>query len=603
MLITPSDTADLSAPAARIRVGVGGFLRVMEGDAARTVRVYVVQAGDVLVRPVVRVFRTGTTASALTTDMRGNWAADRPPAFEIPDSDATTTPEPTTTPAPTPDPLLANLFAYYRFDGDLYDSSGNGRHLTAQSSPPHTYAAGKTGQALSGGDVRNPADPGGDGNTLDTISFTVSGWFKGITGGNTRSRGQFGWSGLCDISPLGNGTMSVTLNQIVSTTIGSGTIVNGQWHHVVVVWDHTNGYGIYLDGNAVEGGLAGGNPAGVSLDQHFQVVQGETSYGSSPKDGVGFWKGRALSGEDVAALYASGADHDPTAATPPLESIVPVAAYYYDTSHYGLVFGVPVVLIGFPDFTAGGLGVFESALDGGGFDGPGVLVVTDGTGLLVSDSVTVPSDDPAIRVYTTGARVAAGVYPLEAPPALTNAEAPYISGDPYTGSSISSGTGNWSGYGFSWATYLYQWQGRVEDVGNPWFDIDGETSADFAITSEHLNWWLRCRVTAVLGGTSSSPAYTEATAGITDPPAPEVYDIVIDPTEGTTETYFTFSCSVGPGAETVQWQISSDGESWSDTGEPGTVSGGSYAEGVWYLSILVNGVHRTSPGSITVTAA
>jgi hypothetical protein len=53
----------------------------------------------------------------------------------------------------------------------------------------------------------------------------------------------------------------------------------------------------------------------------------------------------------------------------------------------------------------------------------------------------------------------------------------------------------------------------------------------------------------------------------------------------------------------VQWQISSDGESWSDTGEPGTSSGGSYAEGVWYLSILVNGVHRTSPGSITVTAA
>ena len=42
---------------------------------------------------------------------------------------------------------VGNLVAYYNFDGNLNDSSGNGNNGTANG--PLTYAGGKSGQAVS----------------------------------------------------------------------------------------------------------------------------------------------------------------------------------------------------------------------------------------------------------------------------------------------------------------------------------------------------------------------------------------------------------------------------------------------------------------------
>jgi len=122
------------------------------------------------------------------------------------------------------------LMAWYKFDGNANDSSGNGRHGTATGAP--TYTAGKFGQAI----------------TLDGSSYVVITGYKGILGG-----GAFSITAWVKSTSTGDVTMVNWGTQVGGQRVdfrlyqgrlrvehGGGNLqantvlADGQWHHVAV---------------------------------------------------------------------------------------------------------------------------------------------------------------------------------------------------------------------------------------------------------------------------------------------------------------------------------------------------------------------------------
>ena len=140
-----------------------------------------------------------------------------------------------------------SLVAWYRFDGDASDSSGNNLHGTEMGNP--TYDAGVFGQAINldgDGDYVDCGDPV-EFDITDFITFTF--WIKVNAfdrGWNTvLSRGDDSWRS----SRAGtNNFMEAAVGGTSGNyTYGVTPVDDGEWHHVGWVYDGTMNY-LYLDG-------------------------------------------------------------------------------------------------------------------------------------------------------------------------------------------------------------------------------------------------------------------------------------------------------------------------------------------------------------------
>jgi len=140
-----------------------------------------------------------------------------------------------------------SLVAWYRFDGNALDSSGNEIHGTEMGDP--TYEPGVFGQAINLDGDGDYVDCGLDPKLDITEFLTFTYWIKVVAfdkeWNTVISRGDDSWrSSRADFNNFMEAAVGGTAgNYLYSVT----PVDDGQWHHIGWVYDGTMSY-IYVDG-------------------------------------------------------------------------------------------------------------------------------------------------------------------------------------------------------------------------------------------------------------------------------------------------------------------------------------------------------------------
>lgn len=197
--------------------------------------------------------------------------------------------------------LLTGLLAYYRFQADGTDSSGNGHDLTTLEGAG--FGAGLLANALTSGFLSDSVTIG------SFTTFSWSCWWKCSpdllefsTGGLFTMRRTAGQpvGGILIAGVAGDAAAQITVGSISLPPVPN----DGTWHQVVAVRVGAS-LTAYLDGVEAGTGVVSGSAA-----TKFDL--GVTGDVTTPLDEVGIWD-IALSAEQIAALYAAGVGFDPTA--------------------------------------------------------------------------------------------------------------------------------------------------------------------------------------------------------------------------------------------------------------------------------------------------
>lgn len=205
--------------------------------------------------------------------------------------------------------LLTDLLAYYRFNGNLRDSSGHDRHLFG-SVPSPVYAAGLLNRCLSENGGIYPGSLGLSG-PVASEPFTFSIWV--YRNNNSLPAEPTGWESgagvVFETQSDGSPTAAWALLLVGGGNLATGTMPTDQWNHLVATFDGTT-LTVYLNG-AVTHSYAPAMGAADWDDAGNFVVGADTGH---DLDEVGFW-GTDLTAQDVAALYNGGLGFDPTPPT------------------------------------------------------------------------------------------------------------------------------------------------------------------------------------------------------------------------------------------------------------------------------------------------
>jgi hypothetical protein len=208
--------------------------------------------------------------------------------------------------------LNTNLEAYYKFNNNGIDSSGNGRNLTYTGT--EAYAAGilENGYDLPGNEA-NFADRSMEDVPLRLVgtNYSISCWVNPTTlSGATvivekwDSGSPSGWSLLVPNA----GSVQFTHGSGVFLATATGLITTGSFHHIAVI---TNGTTIKIYINGVERA----SKAFVAVTSSTAVLRVGDRHGAldSPWDGVidetAIWS-RDLSLTELAQLYNNGNGYD-----------------------------------------------------------------------------------------------------------------------------------------------------------------------------------------------------------------------------------------------------------------------------------------------------
>ena len=211
--------------------------------------------------------------------------------------------------------LTTDLVSYYDFN----ETSGNLLDLTANS-----YDGSNTGITYSQTGIINDAYSFNGSTSKSNLGnndlgiatgFTISAWIKTSTSGylqimarDTSSNKRYFQFRLNDgVLEIIRWDLSNTLIGFVSST---GTVNNGAWHHVAVVFDNSVGTTLYIDGSP-DGtdSLTTNNQDGLGLNTIIGAR--EASLGSYSDffngliDETGIWN-RALTSTNVNELYNGG---------------------------------------------------------------------------------------------------------------------------------------------------------------------------------------------------------------------------------------------------------------------------------------------------------
>lgn len=199
--------------------------------------------------------------------------------------------------------LKLDCLGYYKFDGDLTDSSGHGNDLRSDPPPAPTFGTGVANECLASGAGYLKPLPG-----LTDFGLTVSAWFfttSGTGGGAGTGFGRGVEVGeayrLSYRSNGANGKVVLRDRTGVNVIDPGFTLALNEWHHAAFTYDGATAT-LYVDGAAV-GTFAHTLTAGWSL-----LTWGASATGSdftSPIDEVAAFS-HPLSAAQVARLYNSG---------------------------------------------------------------------------------------------------------------------------------------------------------------------------------------------------------------------------------------------------------------------------------------------------------
>jgi len=204
------------------------------------------------------------------------------------------------------EPAPGNLVAYWQFEGNANDSSGNGLHGTIMGAP--TFVAGKLGQAISLRGLNDFVEITGYKGILGTNAVSVTAWINTtatetstIVGWGPNASGQrFGFRVNAD---------RLRIEHAGGNVQGDTSVNDGAWHHVAVTVQSsaTISYPdviLYVDG--IDDTRATTDPDAFNLtaDQDVRI-------GSRPASNDRFFMGliddvriydRALTQEEIAWL-------------------------------------------------------------------------------------------------------------------------------------------------------------------------------------------------------------------------------------------------------------------------------------------------------------
>lgn len=237
--------------------------------------------------------------------------------------------------------LREGLAAYYPFDGNTDDASGNGLHMAAAEGGAARYVADRAGAEGAagefGGGLRLDA---AEGTAAMQGSFTFAAWVKTGERGTLRGENRNGFNTGCNflVHPADGGALgggygiAVWANGVNVFERGGGKLpavlrhaaeLGDGWHHVAFTVDANGAPALYVDGAFAKTGTDTGSMKFLPCGK--LVGGGEFGGYKGLADDVCYWN-RALGAEEVAALYAAGS---------PLTGGMPVAPKPVVTVEYG----------------------------------------------------------------------------------------------------------------------------------------------------------------------------------------------------------------------------------------------------------------------------
>ena len=216
--------------------------------------------------------------------------------------------------------LPSGLIAYYPFDGNALDSSGNGKNGVANGEV--NYVSGKFGQAMdSSSGYVSIANPFGSQTVDYSSSFSASIWYnqQGNTianipiwyfGGQRVNANEFMAALFKDATAygcsqgqvgFGVGKQDVSWKVVCSTSMTD----DSNWHHAVVVYANQN-MALYLEG--VLQGSASASLTGSAMTGPLYLAGSQSGNADSVHTFSGLLDefmlfNRALSADEVQTLY------------------------------------------------------------------------------------------------------------------------------------------------------------------------------------------------------------------------------------------------------------------------------------------------------------
>ena len=206
----------------------------------------------------------------------------------------------------------SGLMAYYSFDGNSNDSSGNGLNGTLNGATLTSDKFGNSDRAYSfdGNDYIEISD---DQKLTSTNQLSIVAWFKKSSNSELLTIMQKGSDDTNEEYILS------VHNSNIYFDVGDGggpyiqpsySVSSGVWHHIVAVHNRTGGNSslkIYLNGQNIGGTVI--NPTRVPMDNSDSVTIGKRKSYSTQSfigqiDEVRIYN-RALSDEDISTLYNS----------------------------------------------------------------------------------------------------------------------------------------------------------------------------------------------------------------------------------------------------------------------------------------------------------
>ena len=223
--------------------------------------------------------------------------------------------------------LTDQLLAWYRNNGT--DTSGNGNNLSGTVTQGTGFnGAANAAMVFSGSGVLQRTA------IFSTTNWSIAFWYKvaagaynivfvsqlnddfitrvPFTSGGNDTGGTDGLNTEAGVRDLGGFT---------GATTGTGVTAN-TWFHFAATYDGTTAL-LYKNGTQVATATVSLPAISSSFPNAFKIGQGDGTAPAAPyAQWVGCWS-RALSGSEVSSLYNGGTGFDPTAVSPPVNTVAP----------------------------------------------------------------------------------------------------------------------------------------------------------------------------------------------------------------------------------------------------------------------------------------
>lgn len=199
--------------------------------------------------------------------------------------------------------ILSGLVAYFPFDGNADDSSGNGNHgqVFGAALIPDRFGHANSAYGFDGVDDYL--------QTLDSASLnitgdlTISAWIRTDSAENT----PIIFSNMLEVSPHDGYSLRLTSEGTVFfmsgdlPLIGQSSVITGEWQHVAVVQTGTTA-SLYIDGALDISGIVG-VPTTSAVDQTIGASYSPHYFWDGALDDVRVYN-RALSLTEIQQLHA-----------------------------------------------------------------------------------------------------------------------------------------------------------------------------------------------------------------------------------------------------------------------------------------------------------